>query len=187
MSGLTSIVLPFVGAKAGQDRHASALEEEVVQLFDQYRERLLLYLLTFGIPVADCEEVVQETFLALFQHLQRGGGRQSLRGWLFRVSHNLALKRRQIARRESHQSDVADLIVDPAPNPEDRVAIDQTQQRLLAVVRALPERYQRCLALRAEGLRYREIAQVLNMSLGSVASCLERSLARIARVTERGR
>jgi len=49
----------------------------------------------------------------------------------------------------------------------------------------LPEQSRRCLFLRAEGLRYREIAQVLDMSLGAVSLSLARSLARIARAVER--
>jgi len=49
----------------------------------------------------------------------------------------------------------------------------------------LPEEDRRCLVLRAEGLRYREIASVLEISLGSVALSLERSLTRLARVVQR--
>jgi RNA polymerase sigma-70 factor (ECF subfamily) len=69
--------------------------------------------------------------------------------------------------------------MDPGPNPEDQLVSRQTQQRLLAVVDALPEQDRRCLFLRAEGLRYREIAEVLDMSLGAVSLSMARSLARI--------
>ena len=55
----------------------------------------------------------------------------------------------------------------------------------MAILQALPEQNRWCLYLRAEGLRYREIAEVLDMSLGSVSLCLERSLARVARAAER--
>ena len=72
--------------------HPSPLEQEVVDLFDQLRNRLLRYLFGFGLSAPDCEEILQETFLALFQHLQRGKSRESLRAWLFRVAHNLALE-----------------------------------------------------------------------------------------------
>lgn len=164
------------------DASPSALEREVVDHFDQMRERLLRYLLGFGLTPHDCEEIVQETFLALFQHLQRGRSRRNLRGWLFRVSHNLALRKRQRTRATE---EIGDSVVDPAPNPEAQFATSQTQKRLLAVVHALPEQDQRCLSLRAEGLRYREIAEVLDMSLGAVSIALTRSLARIARVAER--
>jgi RNA polymerase sigma-70 factor (ECF subfamily) len=70
---------------------------------------------------------------------------------------------------------------DPAPNPEERWSWRQRQKRLLAVVEALPEPDRRCLYLRAEGLRYREITGVLGMSLGSVALSLSRTFARLNR------
>jgi RNA polymerase sigma-70 factor (ECF subfamily) len=182
--------LPVLRARsaAGLGEGRDRVEEEVIALFDEFRERLLRYLLSFGLTIPDGEEVIQEVFLSLFQHLRRGGPRDSLRGWLFRVAHNLALKRRYRTLRDREiltETAANDLAVDPAPNPEDRMADSQSQQRLLAVVQALPERDRRCISLRAEGLRYREIAQVLSMSLGAVSLSLARSLARIVRAAER--
>jgi RNA polymerase sigma-70 factor (ECF subfamily) len=154
-----------------------------MSFFDQFRIPLLRYLSGFGLELADSEEVLQEVFLSLFQHLDRGKSRANLPGWLFRVAHNLALKKRMTAR-ENFQEEAA-LAIDPAPNPEDHAVNRQMQQRLLAVVDALPEQDRRCLFLRAEGLRYREIAEILDMSLGAVSISLARSLARMARSTER--
>jgi RNA polymerase sigma-70 factor (ECF subfamily) len=171
-------------------RPSSAVEQAVIELFDQLRDPLLRYLSGSSLAVPDSEDIIQETFLALFQHLQCGKSRQNLRGWLFRVAHNLALKKRQRSRRDCKNipesmfaSELS--IIDPAPNPEDQFATSQTQKRLMAVLQALPEQSRWCLYLRAEGLRYREIAEVLDISLGSVSLCLERSLAHIARATER--
>jgi RNA polymerase sigma-70 factor, ECF subfamily len=65
------------------------------------------------------------------------------------------------------------------------VVDSQTQQRLPPVVEALPEQCRRCLFLRADGLRDREIAGILDMSPGAVSPSLTRSLARIARTAER--
>jgi RNA polymerase sigma-70 factor, ECF subfamily len=172
-------------------QEASPLEAEILTLFDRLRDRLLSYVLRFNpLTVQDGEEVVQEAFLALFHHLQRGRSRENLSGWLFRVVHNLGLKRLQASRRDSQgvvtlTSAVEETVVDPSLNPEDALARVQTQERLFAVVKALTEQDQRCLALRAEGLRYREIADVLGMSLGAVAKSLERSLERIARAAQR--
>jgi len=61
---------------------------------------------------------------------------------------------------------------------------NQRRERLQAVLRARPEQDQWCLSLRAEGLRYREIAGILDMSLASVAASLARSLARLSRADE---
>ncbi len=166
------------------DHPRQRLEQEVVELFDEFRLPLLRYLSSFGLPLADGEEVLQEVFLSLFQHLQRGKSRENLRGWLFRVAHNLALKRRYRAGRDLEQG-TATLAIDPAPNPEDQMLTNQIRQRALQVAKALPEQDRRCLFLRAEGLRYREIAGILDMSLGAVSLSLTRSLARIARSTQR--
>jgi RNA polymerase sigma-70 factor, ECF subfamily len=162
----------------------SPLEEEVTRLFDELRVPILRYLLTLGLPPPDADEVVQEVFLALFQHLRRGKSRSNLPGWVFRVGHNLALKRRKASRSGETVmagADDADGHSDPGPSPEEQAVQRQRQTRLLAVVRALPEPDRCCLHLRAEGLRYREIAKVLGVSLGAVSLSLQRSLARLAR------
>lgn len=160
---------------------SAAVQQEVIELFDQLRDRLLRYLLGFSLPIADSEDIIQETFLALFQHLQAQKSRHNLRGWLFRVAHNLALKH-QRSRRDFDS--VCESIA-PVLNPEELFESNETQKRLMAVMLTLPEQSRCCIYLRAEGLRYREIAEVLDISLGSVANCLERSLARIARAAER--
>jgi RNA polymerase sigma-70 factor (ECF subfamily) len=162
----------------------SALEEEVARLFDELRAPVLRYLMSIGLAPADGDEVVQEVFLALFQHLRRGKSRRNLRGWVFRVAHNLALKQRYPNRAattalEADGWDAAAL--DPGPSPEEQAVHRQRQARLLAIVRALPEQDRWCLHLRAEGLRYREIAKVLGVSLGAVSLSLQRSLARLSR------
>ena len=185
-----SAALPIMGAASAAEPAArrARLEEDVVALFDQFREPLLRYLSTFGLALADSEEVIQEVFLSLYQHLHRDKSRENLRGWLFRVAHNLALKRRYRTRRDLAvwgEAGAEDVAIDPDPNPEDRLVNSQTQRRLLAVVQALPEQDRKCLSLRAEGLRYREIAEILDMSLGAVSLSLARSLARMARSAER--
>ena len=167
------------------------LVEEVVALFDQMQDRLLRYLLSTGVPVQDGEEIVQEVFLALFRHLQRGKSRRNLRAWVFQVAHNLSVKyyvaklRNRKHRVEPGAVQDADSFVDRTPNPEDQLMRNQSHARLQSVLRALPEQDRRCLSLRAEGLTYREIGQILDMSLGAVALSLGRSLARFARAEER--
>jgi RNA polymerase sigma-70 factor (ECF subfamily) len=114
----------------------------------------------------------------------QGKSRENLRGWIFRVGHNLALKRRYAPGRQLLQpseESVFEKAQYRAPDPEHDLAMRQRQARLLAVVRALPEQDRCCLHLRAEGLRYREIADVLGISLGGVALSLGRSLERLRR------
>jgi RNA polymerase sigma-70 factor (ECF subfamily) len=162
--------------------------EEAIQLFSTFRRPLLRYALTFGIGVCDVEEIVQETFLALFRHLKAGKSRENLPGWIFRVCHNLAL--RHVEKHHGRKLFVtaeAEWLTqraDHAPNPEEQVLDAQRRQRLQSVLRALPEQDRFCICLRAEGLRYREIAEVLGMSLGAVSLSLTRSLAKFERADQ---
>ncbi|MGA2714479.1 MAG: sigma-70 family RNA polymerase sigma factor [Bryobacteraceae bacterium] len=174
----------FPVAAATTAARPSRLEEEVVSLFDQLRVPVLRYLLSFRVPAPDAEEIVQEVFLLLFQHLRQGKSAANLQGWVFKVAHNLALKHHTRARRHSDRFShlaLSEVAGDVSPGPDERMEVLERQQRLLAVVRAMPEQDQCCLSLRAEGLRYRNIAEILGISLGSVANSLERSLSRLAR------
>lgn len=166
----------------------SSLEDEVIALFEQFRGRLLCYINAFSIPEHDGEEIVQEVFLSLFRHLQMGKSRRNLRGWIFRVAHNLALKKRSANQRSRDRTKPDDSPhdeqLDPSLNPEEQVLSKQRRQRLQAAFRVLPEQDRCCLRLRADGLRYREIADVLGMSLGVVSISLARSLSRLARADE---
>src|SRR6187402_2642145 len=93
MAGLTNPINLFraaaQGSIAGTTGHAAvqdttALQVEVLALFDELRDRLLRYSLSFGLSRHDAEDVLQECFLALFRHLQAGRSRENLPGWTFR-------------------------------------------------------------------------------------------------------
>jgi RNA polymerase sigma-70 factor (ECF subfamily) len=169
--------------------HMEALQAEVLGLFDELRDRLLRYSMSFGISRQDSEDVLQECFMALFRHLQADRSRENLPGWAFRTTHNLSLKRRasvQAEHRTAVPEETAEVqVCDEGPGPEEHLLFSERQQRLRAVVRALPETDQMCLRLRAEGMRYREIAGTLGISLGSVAGSLARSFERLQRTDAR--
>ena len=164
----------------------SLIEREVIHLFEQFRNPLLRYVISLGLSFHDGEEIIQEVFLALFRHLKLGRSRRNLRGWVFRVSHNLALKQRTASQKDPARldSDAVQQQPDASPNPEEQAANNQGLERMQAVLRALPEQDRCCLYLRAEGLRYREIAAALGISLGAVSIALTRSLARMERANQ---
>jgi RNA polymerase sigma-70 factor, ECF subfamily len=166
-----------------------AIETEVVELFDEFRGRLLRYVLSLGLCAQDGEDIIQEVFLSLFRHLCLGRSRENLRGWIFCVAHNLALKQRNRNKRHQQRSAFEELALerhlDPAADPEEQLATSERQKRLLSVVNSLAETDRWCLYLRAEGLRYREIARALEMSLGAVANSLARSMQKLACADER--
>ena len=137
--------------------------------------------MSLGAPISDSEDVVQEVFLALYRHLSENKPRTNLRAWIFRTGHNVTLKKRRtrIPVPIEDQQWIAS-----APDPEQTLAARQKQDRINAVVQALPERDRYCLYMKMEGLRYREIADALEISLGSVANSLTLTLSKLAVVRD---
>ena len=145
----STIAMPLpVAARSGSAR-ALGIEQEVIDLFDQLRNPLFRYVLSFGLQAVDAEDLIQEIFLALFKHLQSGRSRANLRGWVFRVAHNLSLKRRfanqRFQQRAGSDDVVAETAFDPAPSVEEQLLMNEKEMRLRAVLRALPEPDQHCL------------------------------------------
>src|SRR5262245_3102044 len=91
-SKIEKLFSPYIDRESAGE--GSSLEQEVTALFDDLRRPVLRYLSSLGLELQDGEEVVQEVFLSLFLHLRDGKPRSNLRGWIFRVAHNLGLKRR---------------------------------------------------------------------------------------------
>jgi RNA polymerase sigma-70 factor (ECF subfamily) len=151
-------------------------------LFTELRDPLSRYLLHIGIGPADIEEIVQEAFLKLFRHLCAGGEETNLRGWIFRVAHNIAANDRRRRRRMEPQDTEAlfgHVAVDPGSGPECLVLEDERRKRLQRALDRLPEIQRACIHLRAEGLKYREIAEVLGIGVTTVADYLKRALEQL--------
>ncbi len=180
----------FLAHAETKTSHAEvSLEEEILSLFDSLRVQLLRYAISFGLSVHDGEDIIQEVFLALFHHLQKGRSRSNLRGWVFRVTHNLALKRLMVNRSQSTLANGENYFPEEylahGLNPEEQAIFGERQAQLLMIYKALPENDRLCLQLRAEGLTYREISHVVGVSLGTVATVIGRSLSRLALSKER--
>lgn len=160
--------------------------ERTVGLFLALREPLAYYLASLGADQAEVEEVVQEAFLRLFRHLAAGAPDSNLRGWIFRVAQNLVRDHRRgwhhrHVDRLDDRPDAAEAS-DPGATPEQRVLQNERLSLVRTALGALPERQRRCLHLRAQGLRYREIAEVLGVSLTTVADLVRDGLTRLERV-----
>src|SRR5271170_1281171 len=122
-----ALLLP-PAATAEQPRIHSEPESVVIRLFDQFQGRVLSYILNYGLPFHDAEDVVQETFLALYRHLELGRPRANLNGWIFQVAHNLALKHRttiQATKRRLIDESVLAQQPCPSPNAEEEFSFSQ--------------------------------------------------------------
>ena len=129
-----------------------AIQRDVLELFGECAPGLRRYVRSSGLAPEAADDVVQEAFLSLFKHLCLSRDRDNLRGWLFRVSHRLALKQRaRVTRRQRVEAEWAphlvDAVMDPAIGPEATLLERQRWRRVCSVIKALPERDRQCLLL----------------------------------------
>lgn len=134
----------------------------------------------------DALEIVQESFLTLYQLQQNNEAGEHERALLFRLARNRAidLLRRRRTRDSFGQEAAAGKVLAFRPaetrTPED-VLLDKERQHCAATALAqLSERDQECLSLRRNGLSYREIAEVLGVNPNSVGQIINRALRRFA-------
>jgi len=163
----------------GQLRHG----DPIVELYDELRPSLFGYLICLGLAPPQAEDKIQDTFLQLFRFLQSGGAVKNPRSWLFRVAHNLSFNLQKRERRLMSASDplpAAELAAAEAgPNPEEIYVKKERLLLLDAAITELPQRQRECLYLRAEGLRYREIAEVVGTTTSAVSEALKRAVVRL--------
>ena len=166
----------------GEVRPDSNVNEEVVGFYDELHEPLYRYFLYRGLPEEDATEGVQETFLRLFEHLRARGNRINLRGWIFQVARNLIRDEFKSARRQrTEQFDVTAGRgrvdhADPQDNPEEQILRLERLRRLPLSFEHLTTQQRECLFLRASGLRYREISEVLGISISNVGELVHRAI-----------
>ncbi len=154
---------------------------EAATLFHELRKPLLRYLVCLGISSDDAQDVVQDAFLGLHQHLEAGGSKENIRSWLFRVAHNQARNRQKTYERRFRAP--LEPGIDRASTdstPEQAVLKKEKFRRLERAIHSLPESERECLLLRAQGLRYREIGEVLGMATSTTAETVARAIEKLA-------
>lgn len=164
-----------IGGSNDLSRSNRGLEDVVSDLYAKLRPSLLSYVYHLVGLTRDAEDIVQISFLQLFDQLKQGNEIQNLRGWLYRVVHNLAIEhvRRQDRRGSLLQKWFTDGDTMVAESAEDDLIRRQQIERALEM---LNERERHSLMLRAEGLSYQEIAEILEISAKSVSVYLARAL-----------
>jgi len=164
-------------------------------LVRRYRRELFNFLARFTGDAAMAEDVFQETFLQL--HLSGGTFDLSrrLKPWLFTIAANKgrdAMRktyRRQaapldakIAGSESQESTYADLMPSNIPPPDESLMNLETRQAVQRVVDAMPENLRTVLLMSYfNEFPYKEIAEILDVPLGTVKSRLHAAVQHFAR------
>jgi len=138
---------------------------------------------------AQAEDLVQDTYLKAFKAFDRFRAGSNAKSWLFRICKNHFIDRyREKARRPHHGGAVEELAVDsPRRSIEvferegienEEIFLDLFGDEVNRYLRELPEPFRKALLLcDLEGLSYEEIAEVLDVPIGTVRSRISRGRA----------
>lgn len=182
MTAAKAIAYRAAAWEADQVEH-TADTRLILDLYDREQLSLRRYLVYLGVDVATAEETVQESFLKLHQHLLADGDRTHLRAWLYRVAHNLA-RNAQTSSRATKTNSLSDsrAVIEPiaiAASAEESMLERERERRLQSAIGRLSSTQRNCLVLRSQGLKYREIAEALSLSVSTVAENVQRGLEKV--------
>jgi RNA polymerase sigma-70 factor (ECF subfamily) len=177
------------GDLPGFGQGTARLKERVALHFEQWRDPVYRYLVAVFGAAAQADEITQEAFLKLYETLQSGQEVVNVRAWVFRVAHNLAVDQvrgRQFIEPldEAAWEEARRSMRDTGPSPEQRMMQIEKLGRLNAAIARLTMVERQCLHLRASGLRYREVAEIVGMSTTSVAETLYRVIQKLGNETQ---
>lgn len=142
---------------------------------------------------SDAADTTQEVFLKVFRGIKRFNGDASLKTWIYRIAiHEASNQRRwwfRHKRKETsmespieHSADLdgrglslEDTIEDPHDTPFEHMMHEEVRSKVEEELKKVPEPYRTTVMLRdIEGLSYEEIAEILQVNIGTVKSRLMR-------------
>ena len=140
---------------------------------------------------SDAADVCQEVLVLLMRKLGSFRGEAKFSTWLYRVSlnacHDFARRsRRHISISESPGDDLPDieyrLADDGLHSPEASVERAEVRERVREAIGRLPDKFKEVIYLHdLSGYNYKEVAEILDISLGTVKSRLNRARGRLAK------
>lgn len=155
------------------------------ELVRRYEKRVYAVALRSSGSPEDAADIVQEVFLRAWRSIESFRGDSGFSTWLFRITMNMCV---DFARHKQAQPQTQSMVdeeenerpmPDTAPTPEEHLENRELGRELAAALEEISEEHRRIVLLRdVSGMSYTEIAEVLEISEGTVKSRLSR--ARIA-------
>ena len=179
-------------------------EEAYAWLIGEFHQPIYGLVYRILTDPADAADTTQEVFLKVFRGMRHFQCESSLKTWIYRIAvHEASNRRRWWFRHKAHETSmepvendltgsgqgVRETLVDRSDSPFDSAAHEEVRARVEEELRKVPEPYRSTLILRdLEDMSYEEIAEVMEISLGTVKSrltrgreALKRRLARYVR------
>ena len=161
----------------------STFAEEAMPLMDQ----LYSAAMRMTRNPSDAEDLVQETYLKAYRGFERFQEGTNLKAWMYRILTNSYINRYRQKQRRPDESDIADVEdmylyrrlsgenSEIGSSAEDAFLNSVTDETVKAAIEALPENFRIAVLLAdVEGFAYKEIAEILDIPIGTVMSRIHR-------------
>ncbi len=135
----------------------------------------------------DAEDVFHEAFMAVLREREKRAEVRSFRAWIHRVAHHLCLNRvrsRRVAGRLIDDATRAAALGAPVPTADRALEGHELAKTLERAVAGLPQSLGEIYRLRASGLSYEEVAEVLAVPVGTVKSRMHEMVQRLRNEVE---
>lgn len=164
----------------------SAAGEELVR---RYCQPLLRYLQRIGGTQALAEELHQQTWISVLEHIDRFDIRSTAGGfkaWLFRIATNKANDHwRSVGRDRSAREGLRLVTEQEAPAASQRLDASQQQQKLLDAIQKLPENQRQVVIMRYySGMKFIDIAQALGCPLNTALGRMHKAMIKLRQMME---
>lgn len=127
----------------------------------------------------DAKDLSQEAFLRAYRGLGSFDGRSSLSTWLYRITVNLCLSHLK-QQRTAGEGNLPETVPDPSPKALEELEVRELSQAVAEAVTELPPQQRATLLLRVHhGLPYREIAEIMESSEGTVRANYFHAVAKL--------
>jgi RNA polymerase sigma-70 factor (ECF subfamily) len=153
-------------------------------LYERFYSPMLGVCLRYAANYADAEDFVQDGFIKVFNDIHSFKGSGSLEGWIRRVIINSVLMKLRKAKKEFAHDDMEttmdEAVEEPMSEDEKEVqevnVLDFSQDEAVRIIQTLPEGFRKVLNLYViDGYKHREIADMLDISVGTSKSQLNRA------------
>ncbi len=178
-------------AKAGD---VSAFETLIVE----HQKRIFAIAYRIAGNPEDAADMTQEVLVKIFKNLSKFRGNAKFSTWVYRVATNTCFDEQKKLRRhenysldqeiETEDGSMAASLADDGPTPDETAERNQVRSAVHAAIRQLGEDHQKVIILRdIEGFSYDEIADMLQCSVGTVKSRINRARATLKKILVQNR
>jgi len=150
------------------------------KLFNFYCQRLINFTRRYVADIQIAENIVQDVFVHVWNHRSNLDPSRLIKSYLFKAVKNEALK--EIRHRDVEtrsQQKLIDLI-EPDIDPEKELTAEETNKEIHQAINELPDKCREIFKMnRFDGLKYAEIAEILNISEKTVETQMGRALKKL--------